>query len=637
MYPVMRSKYADCGVILGDRMIRSIWVLAVVLLGWATFSAPVYAQDWEAPFVRIFDTKSHQDEPLKGADIQKCAGWELVPEDETNRVFQGGTVLANGRLAVAFREQGPGGEVYAFNGGMPIKRAVLSPSGGRIGWLIESVQVTENTTALGSVEVTLVEKQTTSQHAPMECVMSFTLQMGQVFVQTKPVRNTVGLGIAAEAEYAVIPDFFADDIVLGAGDLASQKVELPGDNFLLQMAGQGDSILLSVSKNRESDISMNLRGEGKRRHFEHASIYYGEDGAIWFAVLEGKSIWNEYMVRGSDAGKTIDLQWKAPFAAQWRVDWRQDNGLTDSWEMLLQRKDGAYEKHGWLGTPEAVGTDDWLKSGGKRWTTVLGWFHYPCWIDNRMNGYLQPLKKVVTFEGPVLIYPINRVQNTPLDRYTVVDIVRATLGVGPCEYVLDLEGQQMQFKGMATCAAREVINPIFKEGRQKECREEIEKALANALAFVKHIRGRIEEYRAFGREMTVYLDKERAKHPELAEFLDEMKSLTADIEGYVEKRNEKIKSPAYVEELMQEFRENLLDYEGPDALERCKQFTHELTTIGGHQDELVGECRVAVRRLRQRAGLTSADMPEAADIANEIREKTQAILRNPASYEAPRH
>ena len=59
--------------------------------------------------------------------------------------------------------------------------------------------------------------------------------------------------------------------------------------------------------------------------------------------------------------------------------------------------------------------------------------------------------------------------------------------------------------------------------------------------------------------------------------------------------------------------------------------------VGGNQDELVGECRSAVKILRQRAGLAMATNPAAAEIAKEIRDRTQKVLRNATSYEAPRH
>jgi hypothetical protein len=81
----------------------------------------------------------------------------------------------------------------------------------------------------------------------------------------------------------------------------------------------------------------------------------------------------------------------------------------------------------------------------------------------------------------------------------------------------------------------------------------------------------------------------------------------------------------------------LLDYEGDDALDKCKAITGAIVEVGGNQDELVGECRVAVKNLRQRAGLGMAFDPRTAPVANEIRRRTQEALRNATSYESPRH
>ena len=116
-----------------------------------------------------------------------------------------------------------------------------------------------------------------------------------------------------------------------------------------------------------------------------------------------------------------------PFDAQWRVDFTRTNQLTDSWEMIVQYEEGeAFRRQEWF--------QDWqrrISADRKRWTTVLGRFPYPCWVDHRKKAYLQPLKhRVMTFEGPMVIYPINRVKKTPVETYTVTDILRNTLGVG---------------------------------------------------------------------------------------------------------------------------------------------------------------------------------------------------------------
>ena len=112
--------------------------------------------------------------------------------------------------------------------------------------------------------------------------------------------------------------------------------------------------------------------------------------------------------------------------------------------MLLQ-KPGATDfiKPSWLGEQE-----EHIGENRRRWTTVLDHFPYPCWTDQNGQGYVQPLRnKALTFRGPAVIYPINRVEQTPTDAYTVVDVLRNSLGVGPCEYILQVESQKQELKG----------------------------------------------------------------------------------------------------------------------------------------------------------------------------------------------
>src|SRR5208283_3507068 len=94
--------------------------------------------------------------------------------------------------------------------------------------------------------------------------------------------------------------------------------------------------------------------------------------------------------------------------------------------------DDAYHT-GWIAS-------DRVNAARDRWTTVLKWVLYPCWSDRAGKGFLQPLQhKRLTFDGPVLIYPITRLTQTPIAQYTPVDVMRATLGVGPCQHLLDTE------------------------------------------------------------------------------------------------------------------------------------------------------------------------------------------------------
>ena len=159
----------------------------------------------------------------------------------------------------------------------------------------------------------------------------------------------------------------------------------------------------------------------------------------------------------------------------------------------------------------------------------------------------------------------------------------------------------------------------------------------DVLVFVKFIRGKIEGYIAFGHEMLKYLDKHKRAHPELTDFLKEMEERTREMDAAYARRREKIKTPAYVAELCNKFRATLIDYDGADALAKCKAITKAIVVVGGSQDELVGECRMAVKRLRQGAALAMARDPRVTKIATEIRQRTRPMLRNAAGHEGARH
>jgi hypothetical protein len=441
------------------------------------------------------------------------------------------------------------------------------------------------------------------------------------------------LRVECPGRFGVLPDFFADDITIDAARLPLDTVELPSENFVLHLTGDGDAIAMCVFENRQQDVKVTLTGQGNRRLIAGSEIGF-EGKKIWVALLEAPKIWHAHEVSPADTGKVVPLDWKMPFPAQWRVDFTRADNLTDSWEMLLQeQKGGNYIKPSWLG-----GGDDHLGRDRHRWNTVLGEYPYPCWSDPERRGYLQPLKSsVLHLRGPVVVYPINRVAQTPLDCYTVVDVMRNTLGVGPCQHILDLEGQKSDYKGMATCAVRDTLNPIYKEKQQKNQRVKIEATLDDGLTFVKHIRGRITRYVEFGKKMRQHLSEQKESHPDLAELIAELDGLTGEIDKRVAARADKIKSPEHVARMNEGFRKDVLNHEGPDALARCQAYTEALVEIGDNQDELSGECRWVVKALRQRAGILIALDPRVAPIASEIRARTQEALRNPASHEGARH
>lgn len=610
------------------RLVPAFWLLSMVSGVGAGEHLPyeqAETQQADAVAVHLFDTAVSWPVPLAGSALAQRTGWLPLPEDETDHKFQGETALVNDRLAVVLRRGAGGAEVYSPDAQGWALRAVLAPDGDAPDPELSSVTIVDNAPGEASVDAVFASPSGKS------CSLRFSLAMGQMFVKTESGTDVAGLSVTAPCRFVVLPDFFADDIVIDAAELTVAAAELPSENFLLHLLPGQDAAVMTVASQRDRDARVTLSGAGARRRIDKSVMDYGAKGKIWVAVLGGRGVWHQRNVRGEEAGQIVPLDWTAPFPAQWRVDWRLTDQLIASWEMVSEQRSGEFLKHGWFGNPET------LPATRRRWTTVYGWFEYPCWVDRDGHGFLQPLKKPVRFAGPAVIYPINRARTTPLDQFTVVDVVRATLGVGPCEYILDVEGQGATRKGRATCATRDALKAIYGAREQKQRRAEIETILDEVVQFVTHIRSRIDQYVDFGHELLAYLDQQKQAHPELAEFLADMESATGAIDAAFEKRQANIRTPQYVSDLTDEFRKTLLDNEGDDALQRCTKITEAIVVVGGNQDELVGECRSAVKILRQRAGLAMAQQAQAAAIAKEIRDRTQKVLRQAASYEAPRH
>jgi hypothetical protein len=577
----------------------------------------------------VWDTGTASKEALPPEALAGKNNWSAITVDSMPDSFKGDAVVGNGRIVAVLRQKDAAVEIHAVkpDGAISRFRLRLQTTNGEPAARMERVALVENSKGGATLEAAF----RTAKGA--EVAGKFRLKRGDVSVQVEPGKGAGRLRVECPGRFVVLPDFFADDITLDASRLPLETAELPSENFVLHLTGKGDAIAMCVFENRQQDVKVTLTGKGEERVVTGSEIGF-EGKKVWVGLLEAPHIWHTESIKADDAGKVIPLGWTMPYPAQWRVDFPRAGDLTDSWEMLLQeKKDGSYLKPSWMGTG-----DDRLPTNRRRWNTVLGTFAYPCWSDTDGKGYVQPLKsKVLKFEGTAIVYPIHRVRQTPLDVFTVVDVMRNTLGVGPCEHILDVEGQKSEYKGRATCSVRDTLVPIYEKKLQKEKRADVDRTLDEGLTFVKHIRGRITRYVEFGHKMRDYLTEQKKAHPELADFITEMEQLNAQIDKRVAARVVKIKTPEHVAEMNEEFRKNVLDYDGADALKRCQKYAMALVEIGDNQDELSGECRYAIKTLRQRAGILMALDPRTAPIASEIRTRTQATLRNPANHEGARH
>ncbi len=617
--------------------------------GWPCRGAkPVPAAD---PLVYLFDAPEASVTRLPEQAFAKPQGSTLLEEDDRTHRFAGCPVLMNDKLVLVVGKDAPQVDVYSRQpSGLKLCATLQPVCDGGAELRRTSLAIRQNSRSAVTLDVEFRTPRKLSRR------ITYELSAGAAFVATTAGEGVERLRVKAPCRFAVLPDFFGDDILVDAAAIPAPRAELPSENFLLHMMPGGNTIVMTVSESRDNDVAVTLTNHAPRR-IVASDVSYGKKPRIWVAVLAERGIWHEHSVALADADKTIDLGWKMPFPALWRVDWSTADKMTESWEMLLQQPDGKYVMQGWFDQDEAAGQRfgkefgdrDWNKPGRKRWNPVLGAFSFPNWIESDGRGWLQPLKQrryaeggpVYNFTGAVVVYPLDRAKAaplaTPLDKLTVVNLVRMTLGVGPCQYILDLEGQKRNSRGVATCYARDVINAIYKQGTQRQHRAEIEEQLDAAVAFISNVRERIDLYVQFGHEISTYLEQQKRRDPRSAAFCDELLGIAKRLDLMFAEKRENIRTPAFARQCAEDFRRTLLTATGEDASPRCEAQMAKFTSIGGAQDGLVASCRMIVKTLRQRAGIALAVNPELKDAASEVRARTQAMLRNPTPYEAPRH
>src|SRR5262249_24002947 len=137
--------------------------------------------------------------------------------------------------------------------------------------------------------------------------------------QVEPGAGAGKLRVECPGRFVVRPDFFADDITLDAARLPLDAVDLPSENFVLHLTGDGDALAICVFEHRQHDVKVTLSGEGERRQATGSEVGF-EGKKVWVALLESPQVWHVRDMKHADTGKVVPLDWKMPFPAQWRVD-----------------------------------------------------------------------------------------------------------------------------------------------------------------------------------------------------------------------------------------------------------------------------------------------------------------------------
>ena len=160
------------------------------------------------------------------------------------------------------RKQDSAVEVHAVKPGGAVARLRLrlQTAAGEPAARLERMALVEN-----SKEERAWKRRSRPPRAPV-VAGKFRIKRGDDLGPAEPGTGAGKLRVECPGRFVVLPDFFADDITIDATKLPLDAVDLPSENFVLHLSGDGDAIAMCVFENRQQDVKVTLAGAGDQRH-----------------------------------------------------------------------------------------------------------------------------------------------------------------------------------------------------------------------------------------------------------------------------------------------------------------------------------------------------------------------------------
>jgi len=584
-------------------------LLPAVILCSLSLSRSLGAGEGAAARTVLWDTRGVADGGE--VDFGGKKDWEQVSPGTTAHAFSGDVVVENERIAVSFCRRSAGPLVCPKpvpQDGKDRTRLVAVAPGGEPATSLSQIEIRKNDKDEVALEVT------SRTPGGQEIRIAYSLARGRVFLESKPVKNADRIRVEAATRFAVIPDFFGADMVFDPRAYAQPRLSIPPENFVLDLLEGESTIVMCVWPAGDQEARLALAGAGEDRRIGATEISF-DSKSVYVAILHAPGIWHERRLKEPYADQDLALGWKRPFPARWRANFCAQR-RSDSWDFQDRRSD--------------------------TWMYLYQEMVWPCWFDGE-SGFVRLSKKFIGVKGSmesVLVYPSDRTKGTPLATFTPVDIVRETLGVGPCEYVLDREGLQGRSAntgrknfGRGVCDTTTPIEYLFILGIEARESALIGHLVDDILADITAINARVLEFRRFGQELGQRCAALRREAAPASPLLDAAEKTAREIEALYQEKLPTIKDPARAAEAGRRICE-LASRSDPENLGECKTLTRELRDIAGTQHRMTGDYRVMVKRLRQEAGIQGAEDPATARVAESIRKLGGQVLRKKYGVEA---
>jgi len=595
---------------------RTAWVI-LFLVAVAISSA---SGDETNAKVAVWDTGS----PLSGTiDMRSRAGWKAVPPDllaleadppkassdpgyyGREYAFAGDAVVENDSVTVVFASSKRMVTVYSrTDASEPVVGLVpLQDRTKRTN--IKRCSILQNTGDEVSLEVFF------SGGGGQDLSVVFAFDKTPV-IEIRPSGRMDGISLATSIEYGVAASFVGDDLIFSPKAYPSANtLSVPSENLFLGLLKGQSRVLVMTWPKGQQQMQLQLGGEGPDGRLINAIDFDNDRQSIYLALLEAPGIWHREELKLSYLEKDVTSSWKRPFPAKW-----------------VTQLDEAGVK----------ATYAFRESKGQIWRGVAGMYTYPVWFDGDQAVYR--LGKKVLPRGESIVYFLEG-QDTPASVSTPVDILKDTLGRSMCESILDVPGRKLRthhrrgaegVRRACTCGCTEAIEAVFKAGEEVDRSQYVEGAVGDMVYFVQVHLARLDQYRAFAKDLIDFLHASGNASPQLKPFLDQIEQIAQQIPQDYEVQKPNLKSLDYAHELADRTIA-LTRKKDASNLQTCLALGNDWRGMGGAQDELVARYHIITRDLFQQAGYGCATVPGAVAVAQEIRKRCKQCLRNADGYE----
>ena len=431
-------------------------------------------------------------------------------------------------------------------------------------------------------------------------------------VEIKPAEHPKRIGLSGAIAYGIVPSFIGDDLVYSAADYPDAKaLSIPSENFFVGLLRGEENELVMTWPNGKQQVTLHA-GDKPLDERLIESVEFANDGqSLYLAILSAPGIWHKEALKPDYLEKDVTIQWKKPFAARWKTQ---------------------------LGEAGVKTTFRFRPAKQNIWRGVPGSYTYPVWFDGDAACY--HLSKKVPPEGDSLIYFLES-QDTPVSISTPADILEGALGRQASDAILDLAGRKLNthhrrggegVRRACTCGCTEAIQKVFEQREEVAKQDYIAGAVDDMIYFVHRHVERIEHYRAFVDNLIPFLQASAAASPDLKAYVESLEQVARQIPEECSAQKENMKSLAHADDLARKTLA-LASQNDPNNLKAYMKLLDAWRAMGGAQDYVLARCHEITRQLCQQAGYGCVSQPKAVALAQEIRARCRACLRNPDGYE----